>query len=170
LATGFVPQSAVVLLEENQVKVFGKTFKTLTLDDTRVRILLALRRNKDGMTGSQLAKEIGVSQTMIAKAAEELKDLGIVRKEPLKVARNVKIYYLATRIIGDEEIAELKKKVPPMLQEFMSKRFKDQENVGLVFADQVMRFLASMKASDRPEIFAEYMRLAGEKEKDDSRL
>lgn len=163
-----MPESAVVLLDNDQLKVFGKTVKTLPPDDTRSKIVFALRRNREGMTGSLLAKEIGVSRTMVAKAAGELIDLGIVRKEPLKVARNVKIYSLATRIIDDEEIAELKKKIPPMLQVFMAKKFKDQENVGLVFADQVMRFLASMKASNRPEMFAEYMRLAGEKLKDDS--
>ena len=163
-----VPESAVVLLENDQLKVIGKRVKTLPPDDTRAKVVFALRRNEEGMTGSLLAKETGVSQTMVAKAAEELIDLGIIRKEPLKVARNVKIYSLATRIIDDDEIAELKKKIPPMLQDFMAKRFKDQESVGLVFADQVMRFLASMKATNRPEMFAEYMRLAGEEPKDDS--
>ncbi len=163
-----MPESAVVLVENDRVRVFGKRIEQLPADDTRAKIILALRREKDGLTGSQLARELDVSQTMVAKAAEVLKDLGIVRKEPLKLAKNVKVYYLATRIIDDEEIAEMKKRVPPMLQELMSKRFKGQEHVGLVFADQVMRFLGSLKASERPEVFSEYMRLTGEEKNENS--
>ncbi|MDE1853236.1 MAG: winged helix-turn-helix transcriptional regulator [Thaumarchaeota archaeon] len=162
-----MPESAVVLVENDRVRVFGKKIEQLPSDDTKARIVLSLRRNKEGMTGSQLARELDVSQTMVVKAANELRNLGIVRKEPLKHARNVKVYYLATRIIDDAEIAEMKRRVPPVLQELMAKRFRGQEHVGLVFADQVMRFLARLKAHERPEVLSEYLRLAGEKTLDE---
>lgn len=165
-----MPESAVVLVEGDRVRLFGKKIELLRTDDTKARIVLALRRNEDGMTGSQLAKELEVSQTMVSKAANELRNLGIVRKEPLKLARNVKVYHLATRVIDDKEIGEIKKRVPPMLQEFMSKKFKGQEHVGLVFADQVMKFVSSLPASDRPAVFTEYMRLAGEKSQDENSI
>jgi DNA-binding transcriptional regulator LsrR (DeoR family) len=166
-----VSESAVVLVENDVVTLFGRTQKQiLPTDDTRAKIVLILRRTQEGMTGSQIAREIGVSQTMVVKAADELKRLGIVRKESLKLAKNVKVYYLATRIIGDEEIAELKKRIPPALQEIMARRFKGQQHVGLVFADQVMRFLSSLKPSERPEVFAEYMRLAGEEMQNDNQV
>ena len=157
-----MPESAVVVEEKDRVRLFGKKIELLGAEDTKARIVLALRRSPDGMTASQLATELRVSQTMVAKAAKELRDLGIVRKEPLKLARNVKLYHLATRIVDDEEIAQIRKRVPQVLQEIMARRFKGQEEVGLVFADQVLRFLGSLKASERPEGLSEYLRLATE--------
>ena len=157
-----MPESAVVVVEKDRVRLFGKKIELLGAEDTKARIVLALRRSPDGMTASQLATELRVSQTMVAKAAKELRDLGIVRKEPLKLARNVKLYHLATRIVDDEEIAQIRKRVPQVLQEIMARRFKGQEEVGLVFADQVLRFLGSLKASERPEVLSEYLRLATE--------
>jgi DNA-binding MarR family transcriptional regulator len=153
------------LLEKDKVVVFAKTIKSLSLDDVKGRVVMMLHKEPSGMSGSQLAKDLGVSQAAISKAANELIDLGILRKEPLAAARNVKVYYLSIKMIGDKEIADLQKRIPRVLKDAMLQRFGGQERLGLIFADQVMRFLASVKRSEAPGILQEYMRLSEEEAK-----
>ena len=128
------------------------------LDDTAAQMVLALHKRSGGLTGTQLAKELSVTQSAITKVAAKLEDLGIVRKEPLPVARNVKMYFLAITIIDDRASKEIEKRVPPVLREIVAQKFGGQEKLALAFLDRVMNFLKDLDEDERSKVLDDLMK------------
>lgn len=120
----------------------------IPLGNLSARIVVALGRKNGGLTGSQLARELGVTPTAISKAAETLLDLGIVRKEPLPVAKNVKLYFLAMTVIDDVAVKELRKRIPPVLLKLIQDRFRGNEALATVFLGQLLDYVRSLPESD----------------------
>lgn len=101
------------------------------------------------MTGSQLAQELGVSPAGVTKAAAELVSLGIVRKEPVPVARNVKLYFLNVTIVDEEAVKRLRKELPPVLLDLIGRRFGDNEALATVYVGQLLEFVRTLPESGK---------------------
>lgn len=113
------------------------------------RIVKVLAEKNMGLTGSQLARELDVTPAAIMKAASELIDLGIIRKEPLPVAKNVKLYFLAVTIIDEERIKQLRSKLPAIVLKLIKERFEGNEDFATVIVGQLLDYVGSLPDSNK---------------------
>ena len=121
----------------------------IPLENLSASIILSLSRRSSGVTGSQLAQELGVSPAGVTKAAAELVSLGIVRKEPVPVARNVKLYFLNVTIVDEEAVKRLRKELPPVLLDLIGRRFGDNEALATVYVGQLLEFVRTLPESGK---------------------
>ena len=119
------------------------------LENLPARMVMALSRHNSGATGSQLARELDVTPAAVTKAASGLLDLGIIRKEPLPVARNVKLYYLAVTVVDEEAAKQLRKELPPILLKLIGEKFKGNDTLATVFVGQLLDYVRSLPESDK---------------------
>jgi DNA-binding MarR family transcriptional regulator len=142
------PSNIVYLQGESVIAIVdGKA--PIPLKNLPARIVTTLSRKSIGATGSQLAQELGVTPAAITKAAAELVDFGIVRKEPLPVARNVKLYFLAVTVVDDEVAKQLRKELPPILLKLIGEKFKGNEALATVFVGQLLDYVKGLPESDK---------------------
>jgi DNA-binding transcriptional ArsR family regulator len=119
----------------------------IPLENLPGRIVLALAKRGGGLSGSQLARELDVTPAAITKATENLVDLGIVRKEPLPVARNVKLYSLGVTVVDDESVKRLRGTLPPILLKLIGERFRDNESLATIFIGQILDYVKTLPDS-----------------------
>ena len=102
-----------------------------------------------GLTGSQLARELDVTPAAVMKATANLIDLGILRKEPLPVAKNVKLYFLAVTLIDDQRIKQLRSKLPAFVLKLIRERFEGNEEFATIIVGQLLDYIGSLPDSNR---------------------
>jgi predicted transcriptional regulator len=113
------------------------------------RIVTKLAQKNAGMTGSQLARELDVTPAAISKATVELIDLGIVRKEPLPVAKNVKLYFLAVTLLDDEAVKRMRARMPPVLLKLIGSKFEGNEDFAVAVIGQLLDYITSLPDSNK---------------------
>jgi DNA-binding MarR family transcriptional regulator len=121
----------------------------ISLENLSAKIILALNKRSSGLTGSQLAQELGVTPAAVTKTGAELVSLGILRKEPVPVARNVKLYFLAVTVVDEEDVKRLRQELPPVLLEILGKRFGENDALATVYVGQLLEFVRSLPQSEK---------------------
>ena len=133
------PSGSVYLSGGDVVAVVGGR-PPIPLNHLAARIVATLSKRTGGATGSQLAQELSVTPAAITKATADLVDLGIIRKEPLPVARNVKLYFIAVTVVDEEVVKKLRKEMLAAAKELnfekaaeLRDRIKKLEDMELAF-------------------------------------
>ena len=110
------------------------------------------------MTGTQIAKELGVSPSAVTKATKDIVNLGIVRKEALPVASNIKLYTLAVSICDEKEFTAIKDRVSPVLVDIISNQVLGNEKLALLFVDKTMSYLKSIDEKKRGSVLELFLK------------
>ena len=121
----------------------------LPLGSLASRIVTRLSQKNAGVTGSQLARDLDVTPAAISKATTELIALGIVRKEPLPVARNVKLYFLAVTLLDDAAIKRMRARMPPVLLKLIGSKFEGNEDFAVAVIGQLLDYITSLPDSNK---------------------
>ncbi|MDG6982323.1 MAG: MarR family transcriptional regulator [Nitrososphaerota archaeon] len=132
----------VALVTGNNLVVFSERDPgPVSLDEVSGRIVMHLHNTKKPMTGAQLARELKATDSSITKAADRLVKMGILRRERSEIARNVKVYYLLIRVVDGPTLAQIERRVPPIVRQLLLEAFGGEEKMALVFADQLMDYI-----------------------------
>ena len=121
----------------------------LPLGSLASRIVTRLSQKNAGVTGSQLARDLDVTPAAISKATTELIALGIVRKEPLPVARNVKLYFLAVTLLDDAAIKRMRARMPAVLLKLIGSKFEGNEDFAVAVIGQLLDYITSLPDSNK---------------------
>lgn len=146
-----------VVRGEKLVLLFSEK-EPLSLDEISGQIVLLLNAHNGGMTGSQLARELEVSDSAVSRAAEKLVNAGIIRRERSEIARNVKVYSSLIRVVDEKTIKEIEKRVPPVIRQVINQAFKGQEILGMIFADQLMEYISVLPSDKQGSVLQEFLR------------
>ena len=107
---------------------------------------------------SKLAHELGISQPAASKAARSLVDLGVLRRESLPVAMNVKVYYLAVTLVDDNAMKELQKRTPRIVFDLIRSKFGKQDKVAMTFIDDMFDYVNGLPEESRPAVVEAIMK------------
>ena len=142
------PSDSVYLGSDRSIAIVGGK-PPVPLGNLSSRIVKLLAEKNMGLTGSQLARDLGVTPAGIMKATANLIDLGIIRKEPLPVAKNVKLYLLAVTIIDEERIKQLRSRLPEIVLKLIRERFEGNEDFATVIVGQLLDYVGSLPDSNK---------------------
>jgi predicted transcriptional regulator len=153
--------SRLALLQGNSIILVSSEEGPLSLDEVSGRIVTLLNSKREPLTGSQLARELNVGESTITKATDRLVRIGVLRKEPSDIARNVKQYTLLIRVIDNKYIADVEKRVPKAIRDVMTGAFKGHEMLALAFSDQLMDYIAALPDDRRAAVLEEFLKQIG---------
>ena len=142
------PSDSVYVGGDRSIAIVGG-MPPVPLGNLSSRIVEVLAEKSMGLTGSQLARELDVTPAAIMKATANLIDLGILRKEPLPVAKNVKLYFLAVTIIDEERIKQLRSKLPAIVLKLIRERFEGNEDFATVIVGQLLDYVGNLPDSNK---------------------
>src|SRR2546428_8059704 len=133
-------QLGLAFVDGGRLWVLAKK-EVIELKELPARMVLLLDERSAGMTGTQLAEELHVTPSAIAKAAGHLIELGIVRKDSLPVSRNVKLYSLTVKVLDDKSFKKMREEASPTLLGIFDKKFGGNEKLALIYVNERTEYL-----------------------------
>ncbi|MDA4130577.1 MAG: hypothetical protein OK457_07380 [Thaumarchaeota archaeon] len=149
---------AIAVVDKNRLWVVsGK--EVVPLSDVAARIVFLLTKSKEAMSGGQISSLLEVTPSAVTKASAKLVDLGILKRDSLAVAKNIKVYSLAVNIMDERSFESVRKRVPGTLLKRITERLGGHEKLALAFVYQLLDLTDKLSETDRLAI----MELFGQK-------
>ena len=119
------------------------------LSDVAARMVFLLNKSKESMSGGQISSMLEVTPSAVTKASAKLVELGILKRDSLAVAKNVKVYSLAVNIMDEKTFEAVRKRVPLPLLKRIAERLGGHEKLALAFVYQLLDLTDKLSEPDR---------------------